>query len=71
MGKHAGNSETWIEARAAINRGKGMSPRHARGGRHARPSLYARRALARAYGKVTAAVAIQAPQTLAYGMASA
>lgn len=33
MAKHAGNSETWIMARAAVNRGKGSTPRHARGGR--------------------------------------
>lgn len=35
MAKHAGNSETWIMARAAVNRGKGSTPRHARGGRRA------------------------------------
>lgn len=33
MAKHAGNTETWIMARAAVNRGKGSTPRHARGGR--------------------------------------
>lgn len=35
MAKHAGNTETWIMARAAVNRGKGGTPRHARGGRRA------------------------------------
>lgn len=33
MAKHAGNTETWIMARAAVNRGEGSTPRHARGGR--------------------------------------
>lgn len=33
MAKHAGNAETWIMARAAVNRGLGTMPRHARGGR--------------------------------------
>lgn len=35
MAKHAGKAETWIMARAAVNRGRGATPRHARGGRRA------------------------------------
>lgn len=35
MAKRAGKAETWIMARAAVNRGHGTMPRHARGGRRA------------------------------------
>lgn len=31
--RHAGTTETWISARAAINRGAGSLPRHASRGR--------------------------------------
>lgn len=41
MAKHVGNTETWIMARAAVNRGRGATPRHARGGRRvATPGRY-------------------------------
>ena len=32
---HNGTIETWIQARAALKRGRGMAPRHAAPGRHA------------------------------------
>lgn len=34
---HRGNTETWIQARAALKSGRGLIPRHGRGGRRAAP----------------------------------
>ena len=51
MGKYAGNVETWITARARVNRGWLAMPRHARGGRHASPATrLGRRVLAAVFG---------------------
>ena len=53
MGKYAGNVETWITARARVNRGWLAMPRHARGGRHASPATRrGRRVLAVVFGAV-------------------
>lgn len=49
---HKGKTETWIAARAIVNRGWTATPRHARPGRHACPSTRrGRRVLAAVFGR--------------------